>query len=67
MNEALRRQVSLGHVPKIFKVPIRGFHDLLRQATLSVDLVGVEFTLNGRPDSAVHISGFHGEDGSIVN
>jgi hypothetical protein len=26
----------------------------------------VEFNLNGPPDSAVHISGFCGEDGRIV-
>jgi hypothetical protein len=26
----------------------------------------VEFNLNGLPDNTVHISGFHGEDGSIV-
>jgi hypothetical protein len=28
------------------------------EATLSVDIVGVEFNLNGLPDNAVHISGF---------
>jgi hypothetical protein len=26
----------------------------------------VEFNLNGLPDNVVHISGFHGEDGSIM-
>jgi hypothetical protein len=26
----------------------------------------VEVNLNGLPDNAVHISGFHGEDGTIV-
>jgi hypothetical protein len=26
----------------------------------------VEFNLNGLPDNAVHLSGFRGEDGSIV-
>jgi hypothetical protein len=26
----------------------------------------VEFNLNGLPDNAVHISGFQGEDGRIV-
>jgi hypothetical protein len=26
----------------------------------------VEFNLNGLPDNAVHITGFRGEDGSIV-
>jgi hypothetical protein len=33
---------------------------------LSVDIVGVEFNLNGLPDNAVHISGFRSEDGRIV-
>jgi hypothetical protein len=28
--------------------------------------VGAEFNLNGHPDNAVHMSGFHGEDGRIV-
>jgi hypothetical protein len=36
------------------------------EATLSVDIVGVEFNLNGLPDNAIHISGFRGEDGRIV-
>jgi hypothetical protein len=56
----------LGSCPESFKEPIRGFHDLLRQYTLSVDIVRVEFNLNGLPDTAVHISGFRDEDGSIV-
>jgi hypothetical protein len=36
------------------------------KGTLSVDIVRMEFNLNGLPDNAVHISGFRGEDGSIV-
>jgi hypothetical protein len=32
----------------------------------SVDIVMVEFNLNGLPDNAVHISGFRGEDGRTV-
>jgi hypothetical protein len=36
------------------------------EATLSVDIVGVEFNLSGLPENAVHISGFRGEDGTIV-
>jgi hypothetical protein len=36
------------------------------KATLSVDIARVEFNLNGLPDNAVHISGFRGEDGRIV-
>jgi hypothetical protein len=36
------------------------------EATLSVDIVGVELNLNGLPDNAVHISGSRGEDGRIV-
>jgi hypothetical protein len=36
------------------------------EATLSVDIVGVEFNLNGLSDNVVHISGFHGKDGRIV-
>jgi hypothetical protein len=35
-------------------------------ATLSADIVGVEFNLIGLSDNAVHISGFRGEDGRIV-
>jgi hypothetical protein len=30
-NAEPRRQVSLGQVPKVFREPIRGFHELLRQ------------------------------------
>jgi hypothetical protein len=36
------------------------------EATLSADIVRVEFNLNGLRDNAVHISGFRGEDESIV-
>jgi hypothetical protein len=36
------------------------------EATLSVDIVGVECNLNGLPDNVVHISCFRGEDESIV-
>jgi hypothetical protein len=36
------------------------------EATLSVDIVRVEFNLNGLPGNVVHISGFCGEDGRIV-
>jgi hypothetical protein len=53
--------------PKVFGEPIRGFHDLLRQnPTLSVDIVGVEFNLNGLPDNVVPVSVFRGEDGGIM-
>jgi hypothetical protein len=31
-----------------------------------VDIVRVEFNLNGLPNNAAHIFGFLGEDGSIV-
>jgi hypothetical protein len=36
------------------------------RASLSVDIVWVEFNLIGLPDSAVYISGFRGEDGRLV-
>jgi hypothetical protein len=36
------------------------------KSTLSVDTVRVEFNLNGLPNNAVHISGFCGEDGRIM-
>jgi hypothetical protein len=36
------------------------------EATLSGDIVGVEFNLKGLSDNVVHISGFRGEDGRIV-
>jgi hypothetical protein len=61
-----RHQVCLRHVPKVFREPITGFHDLLRQKRLSVDNVRVEFNLNGLPASAVHISAFCGKDVRIV-
>jgi hypothetical protein len=32
----------------------------------SVYILKVEFNLNGFPDNAVHISGFRGQDGRIV-
>jgi hypothetical protein len=36
------------------------------EATLPVDIVRVEFNLNGLPDNAVYISGSLGENGRIV-
>jgi hypothetical protein len=36
------------------------------KTTLSVDIVRMEFNLDGLPNSAVHVSGFCNEDGSIV-
>jgi hypothetical protein len=36
------------------------------KTTLSVDIVRVEFSLNGLPDNAVHIYGFLGEYGGTV-
>jgi tRNA G46 methylase TrmB len=38
----------------------------LTDATLSVDIVGVEFNRNGLSDYAAHISGLRGDDGRIV-
>jgi hypothetical protein len=35
-NMGLHHQVYLGHVPKDFREPIRGIHDLLRQKTPSL-------------------------------
>jgi hypothetical protein len=61
-----RRQVDLGHVPKAFMEPIRGFHDLLRQWPASLDIVRAEFNLNDLLNNAVHISDFRGEDIRIV-
>jgi hypothetical protein len=58
--------VYLDHVPKFIRHLIRGFHDLLTKATLSVDIVGVEFYLKGLPNNTIRISGFRGEDGRIV-
>jgi hypothetical protein len=37
-----------------------------QKATLSVDIVRVEFNVSGRPHNVVHTSGFGGEDGSVV-
>jgi hypothetical protein len=51
----------------VFREQIRGFHDLLRENPLfSVDTLRGEVTLHGLPNNTVHISGFRGEDGSIV-
>jgi hypothetical protein len=36
------------------------------KGSLSVDIVRVEFNLNSLPNNGVHISGFRGEDGRIV-
>jgi hypothetical protein len=58
--------VDLSHVPKFFREPIRGFRDLLRQSTLCVDIVNMEFNLKGLLINVVHIFGFYGEDGRIV-
>jgi hypothetical protein len=30
-DRGLCRQLDLGHVPKVYREPIKGFHDLLRQ------------------------------------
>jgi hypothetical protein len=56
----------LGSCSGSFNEPIRGSHDLLRQKPPSLDIVRVELNLNGLSDNAVHISGFRGEDGRIV-
>jgi hypothetical protein len=36
------------------------------KSPLSVDIVRVEFNPNGLPNNAVHMSGLHCEDGSIL-
>jgi hypothetical protein len=41
------------------------FHET--KATLSVDIVRMEFNLSGLPDNVVHITGFCGEDGRIMD
>jgi hypothetical protein len=59
--------MDLDHVPKVFREPLRGFHDVLRQKPLSLlILLRVEFNFGGLPNNAVHVSGFCGEDGDIV-
>jgi hypothetical protein len=58
--------VDLGHVPKVFRELRRGLHVLETKSTLSVDIVRVELNLNGLPIIAIHISGFHGKDGRVV-
>jgi hypothetical protein len=45
-----------GSCPESFKGPIRGFYDFLRQKPPSVDIVRVQFNLNGLTDNAVHIT-----------
>jgi hypothetical protein len=44
--------VHLGHVLKVFRELIRGFHDLLRQKPPSLDIIIVEFNLSGLPKNA---------------
>jgi hypothetical protein len=62
----LHQQVHLGHGPKVFREPIRGFHDLLIRKPPFLDIVRVEYNLNSLPNNAVHISGSCGEGGRIV-
>jgi hypothetical protein len=38
----------------------------ITKCTFSVSIVRADLNLNGFPDNVVHISGFHGEDGGIV-
>jgi hypothetical protein len=62
-----RGQMDLGHVLKVFREPIRSFHDLLTEKPPSLlIMLWVEFNLNGLLNNAIHISGFHGEDGRTV-
>jgi hypothetical protein len=49
--------VGLGHVPKVFRDPVRGFHDETN-TTLSVDIVRVELNFNGLSKNVVHVFGF---------
>jgi hypothetical protein len=56
----------LGRVPKVLRTDKRLPRFTETEATLSVEIVGMEFNLNGLPDNAVHISGFRGEDGRIA-
>jgi hypothetical protein len=66
MNAELRYQVSLGHVPRVLRAE-KGLPIFTEtEATLSVDIVVVEFNLNGLSDNAAHISGLRGVDGRIV-
>jgi hypothetical protein len=58
-------QVDLGHVPKVLREPMRGFHDIYKN-NLSLDIVKVEFNLNGFHNNAADISDFRSEDVSIV-
>jgi hypothetical protein len=58
---------DLGHVPKVFRLLIKRLPKFTEpKATLSVDIVRVEFNLNSLLNNVVHISGFCGEDGRIV-
>jgi hypothetical protein len=36
--------VDLGHVSEVFREPIRGFHDLLRQKSISIASLTMRFT-----------------------
>jgi hypothetical protein len=56
----LHSQVDLDHVPKVFREPVRGFSNLLRQKPPFL------FNLSDLPISVVHLSGFCGKDGGIV-
>jgi hypothetical protein len=58
--------MDLGHVPKVFREPVETPGLAETKTSLSVNIARVEFHLDGLRNNAVHISGFHGEDGRIV-
>jgi hypothetical protein len=37
------------------------------KTNISVHIVGMELNLNDLPNNAIHVTGFSGEDGGIVN
>jgi hypothetical protein len=60
-------KVCLVEVPQNCREPIGGLHNSLRPKPSSLlILFRVRFNLNGLHNNAVHISGFRGEDGRIV-
>jgi hypothetical protein len=67
LDSVLPSSSGLGSCPERFKGADKRLPLFTAtKAALSVDTVKMEFNLNGLHNNVVHVSDFHGEDGSIV-